>query len=394
MSDLESNGNIRGQVAIVGSGATPYYRHGQSPDPEFLLAVKAIRAAASDAGIDVREIDGFCSYSDDRNDPVRLSTALDLPDLAYSNMFWGGGGGGVCGAIGNAAAALAAGYCKYAVVYRSLAQGQFGRFGQGVGRARLRGRSAYTAPHGLMSPAQHIALRTRRFMFEHDVTDEAFCAVAMAAYAHAQNNPDAVMYGKPLSREDYYASRWIAEPFRLFDCCQENDGAAAIVLTSADRARDLKNAPAYVLATAQGSSARFELPSHTNRDYATANFKTVAPRLWAQAGISPQDVDVAQVYENFTGAVVMSIVEHGFCKPDEVMDFCTLENFSVDGRLPLNTSGGNLAECYMHGLELVIEAARQLQGTSTNQVQGAEISVVAGGPASAPVSSLVLGREP
>jgi len=380
---------VNRKVAVIGMGQTTYYKHGRSPDPEFKLALQAIMNAADDAGIDVRDIDGFCSYSNDRSEPTRLATAFGSKDIAYSNMFWGGGGGGVCGAVGNAAAALIAGYCKFAVVYRSLAQGEFGRFGASRAPGRASGRFAYTLPYGVMTAAHQIALRTRRFMHEHDVTDEAFCAVSLASYAHAQNNPDAIMYGRPLTREQYYESRWIAEPFRLFDCCQENDGAAAIILTTADRAKDHPHRPVNLMASSQGTSPRYELFGHFNDEYATANFTTVAPRLWEQAGITANDVDVAQIYENFTGAVVMSMVEHGFCRPDEVMDFFTFENLTPGGRMPINTSGGNLAECYMHGLGLVIEAARQIRGTSVNQVDSAEISMVAGGPASSPVSSLV-----
>ena len=133
---------------------------------------------------------------------------------------------------------------------------------------------------------------------------------------------------------------------------------------------------------------------HADPDFAGSNFATVAPRLYEQAGIEPEDVDVAQIYENFTGAVVMSMVEHGFCAPDQVNEFFTVENLTwPNGGLPINTSGGNLAECYMHGLELVLEAVRQIRGTSTCQVDGAELSLVAGGPASSPVSSLILCRE-
>jgi acetyl-CoA acetyltransferase len=400
---------ISRRVAVVGIGETTYYRHGQSPVPEFLLAIEAIERAAADAGLDVRQIDGFCSYSAERSDPTRLGTALGL-EVAFANMFWGGGGGGVCGAVANAAAALAAGYCRYAVVYRSLAQGQFGRFGQAHVPPTVSGRGAYIAPYGLFTPAQQIALRTRRFFHEHGATDEALCAVALAAYAHAQRNPRAVMYGRPLTREDYYAARWIAEPFRLYDCCLENDGAAAVVLTTVDRARDLRQKPAVLLASAQGSSPRFEMFGHADARFAAANFETVAPRLYAQAGVDAKDIDVAQIYENFTGAVVMSMVEHGFCAPDQVMEFFTPENLTwtaegaktdggrssgVAGRaregrgLPINTSGGNLAECYMHGLELVLEAVRQVRGTSTCQVEDVELSLVAGGPSSSPVSSLI-----
>lgn len=385
---------IRGKVAIVGIAETTYYKRGGAKDPEFKLGLEAIIKAAEDAGMDPRDIDGFASYSNDRNDPSRISTALNSKDLSFSNMFWGGGGGGGSGAVANAAAAIVAGYSKYVVVYRSLAQGQFGRFGQGPQANYLPGGAGFTAPYGLMSPAQTFAMRVRRFMYEHGVKQDALRAISRASYRHAQNNPRAVMYGRDITDEDYDNSRWIVEPFHLFDCCQENDGAAAVILTSAERAKDHPHPPAYVLAASQGSMPRQSATAHNAPDYATSNFKTVAPRLWAQAGIGPHDVDVLQSYENFTGGVMMSIVEHGFCEPDEVNEFMTLENFLAPaGRLPLNTSGGNLAECYMHGLELITEAVRQIRGTSPNQVPGANISMVTSGPMVSPVSSTIYCRE-
>jgi acetyl-CoA acetyltransferase len=199
------------------------------------------------------------------------------------------------------------------------------------------------------------------------------------------------MYGRPLTREAYDESRWIVEPFHLYDCCLENDGAAAVIVTSVERARDLKQKPACLMAAAQGSDYRQNAGAHNAPDYATSNFKTLAPRLYEMAGIAPKDVDVVQAYENFTGGVVMSLVEHGFCDADEVNEFCTVENFlAPSGKLPLNTSGGNLAECYMHGLELVIEAVRQVRGTSTSQVKDADISMVVSGPMVTPVSDLIL----
>ena len=390
-STAESAYTVKDKVAVVGIGETTYYKRGGSPVSEFVLACEAILKAADDAGIDVKDIDGFASYSNDRSDPVRLADALGIRDVAFTNMFWGGGGGGVCGAVGNAAAALVAGYAKYVVAYRSLAQGQFGRFGQSHAGGAVSGATAYVAPYGVMSPAQQIAFRTQRFMHEHGVTQDALAAIALASYAHAQHNPRAVMYGRPLTRQDYDNSRWIVEPFHLFDCCQENDGAAAVILTTAERARDLPQKPAYVMAAAQGSDTRFSLPTHNAPDYPSANFKPVARRLFEMAGISASDVDVAQVYENFTGGTMLSMVEHGFCEPDEVNEFCTEANLTwPDGGLPLNTSGGNLAECYMHGLELVNEAVRQVRGTSNCQVDGAEIALVAGGPVTAPVSNLIL----
>ncbi len=382
---------IKDKVAIVGIAETRFYKRGAAVESEFQLTLEAIQAAANDAGLDVRAIDGFASYSDDRNDPARLATALGTPDLSFSNMFWGGGGGGGSGAVANAAAALVAGYSRYVVVYRGLAQGQFGRFGQGSQARTISGGPAFTAPYGLMSPAQTFAMRVRRFMHDHQIGQEPMKAIALTSYEHAQKNPRAVMYGRALTPDDYDGSRWIVEPFHLFDCCMENDGAAAVILTTAERARDLRQKPAYLLAAAQGSDYRQAAPAHNAPDYGTSNFKTVARRLYGMAGIEPRDVDVVQSYENFTGGVMMSLVEHGFCAPDEVEEFMTVENFrSPDGRLPLNTSGGNLAECYMHGLELITEAVRQIRGTSPAQVASANISMVCSGPMVQPVSDLVL----
>jgi acetyl-CoA acetyltransferase len=224
---------LRGRVGVVGIGETAYYRHGGSPDPEFKLALKAILSACSDAGLDPRDIDGFASYSDDRSDASRLAAALGTKRLRTATMQWGGGGGGCCAAVANAASAIVAGLADCVVVFRALAQGQYGRFG--------------LMPYGVLAPPQRFAMRVRRFMHEHGVRQEALRAIALASYHHAQANPRAVMYGKPLDATTYDASRWIAEPFHLYDCCMENDGAAALVLVAAERARDFRQKPVYLL---------------------------------------------------------------------------------------------------------------------------------------------------
>jgi acetyl-CoA acetyltransferase len=387
--------SIKGRIAIVGIGETKWYKRGQAPEAEFKLCIEAIRAAAADAGVDPREITGFSSYSEDRNTPARLANALGVKDFAMSVMQWGGGGGGCCGAVANAAAGILAGYCDYAVVYRGLAQGQFGRFGQGAALNVIPGDMGYVMPYGMMSPAQLFVMRITRFMHEHGVNQSALRAVAMASYHHAQSNPRAIMHGKPLTEAAYDASRWITEPLHLYDCCQENDGAAALLLTTTERAAKLAQKPAVILAAASGGDPRageFGASACNAPDYPTSNFKYVARRAFATAGLGPQDVDVLQCYENFTGGVVMSMVEHGFCQPEEANDFFTLDNFKAPtGRLPLNTSGGNLAEVYMHGLSLITEAVRQLRGTSPNQVPDARVSMVIGGPMVNPVSNLILG---
>ncbi|HSB41204.1 MAG TPA: acetyl-CoA acetyltransferase [Methylomirabilota bacterium] len=385
---------IRGRVAVVGVGETTYYKHGRAPKSEFALALEAILRACADAGLDPRQVDGFASYSNDRNDPSRLAAALGLPELRFANMQWGGGGGGGSAAVGNAAAAVAAGYADCVVVFRALAQGQFQRFGAAPPGGTVSGEPALTFPYGLISPAQRFAMRVMRFMHEHRVRPDAQRAIALASYHHAQANPRAIMHGRPLTAEAYDASRWIVEPFRLYDCCMENDGAAALVLVPAERARDLRRPPAYLLGVAQGSEYRNAARGHNAPTYATSSFTTVAPHLWEMAGLGPKDVQVVQSYENFTGGVLMSLVEHGFFAPEEANDFLRVEHLIAPaGRLPLNTSGGNLAECYMHGLELQIEAVRQLRGESTSQVPGARVGLVISGPMVTPVSSLLLGTE-
>jgi acetyl-CoA acetyltransferase len=384
--------SLRGRVAIAGVGESTYSKRGQATEPEYVLPLRAILAACRDAGLDPKQVDGFASFSNDQNDPARIAAALGLPELRFANMVFGGGGGGGSAAVANAAAAIAAGYADCVVVYRGLAQGQTYRFGQGNYPAAVSGGMAYFAPYGVMSPAQIFAFRTTRLMHEHGIERKTMRAIAMASYHHAQSNPRAVMRGRPLDEAGYDAARWIVEPFGLFDCCLENDGAAALVLVPAERAKDLAQPPVYLLGAAQGSGYRDGAGVQNPPDFATSSFKTLAPRLYAMAGVSPSDVDVVQSYENFTGAVVMSLIEHGFCTYENANEFLTFENLiAPTGRLPLNTSGGNLAECYMHGLELNIEAVRQIRGQSTSQVPGAEVALVNSGPMVPVASNMIVG---
>ena len=356
-----------------------------------MLAVEAIRRAADDAGLDVRAIDGFASYSDDRTKPTTLAAALGVRELAFSNMVWGAGGGGCVAAVGNAAAAVLAGIADHIAVYRGLAQGAGARFGAGAYPGT--GEPPYLdfVPHGLFTPAMGIALQVKRFMHDHGITQHPLAAVALASYRHAQRNPRAIMYGRPLTREEYDRSRWIAEPFHLYDCCQESDGAAALIVTTVERARDMRPPVVRIAGAAQGAIPRFAARDASNPSFGSANFPSVARRLYKRSGIRPDDVDVVQCYENFTGCVVTALIEHGFCAPEEANEFMTEDTFRYDGgALPLNTSGGNLAEAYIHGLELAVEAVRQVRGESTAQVAGAHTAVVIGGPYDQYVSNLAL----
>lgn len=386
--------SLKGKVAVVGLGESKYYRYGESPDSEFVLTLKAILAACGDADIKPASIDGFVSFSDDRNTGLRLAAALGVSELRWSTMQWGGGGGGGAGAVQQAAAAIAVGAAETVVVYRGLAQGQFGRFGNNTPRVP---RDSLRWSAGVTTPAAEYSLRVSRFLYESGIPRDTLRAISMATYQHAQNNPRAVMYGKPLSQEKYDASRWIVEPFKLYDCCQENDGAAALILTTGERARDLSERPGFVLSAAQGGGNRSQelfFGVYDTPKFATAEFGPLAVRLFSEAGLTPQDVDVAQVYENFTGGVLMAIIEHGFCTVDDAAEFITLKNLTApNGRLPINTSGGNLAEAYIHGFEQHVEAVRQLRGESVNQVPDVDVSFVSAGPMVSPTSCILYGSE-
>jgi acetyl-CoA acetyltransferase len=231
-------------------------------------------------------------------------------------------------------------------------------------------------------------------MHEHKLEQKAMRAVAMASYHHAQANPRALMNGKPLTENQYDESRWIVEPLHLFDCCMENDGAAAVIVVSEERAKKFKQKPAYIMGAATGASHRFGAMAHNSPNYGSADFETLAPDLFNMADLSPSDVGSVQCYENFTGGVVMALAEHGFFKPEEANNFLRLENLiAPNGFLPLNTSGGNLAECYVHGFELIVEATRQIRGTSTSQAKRNDVALVIGGPMVSPTSNLLLGSE-
>jgi acetyl-CoA acetyltransferase len=329
----------------------------------------------------------------ERNEPVRLSAALGAGDLDFTAQTFGGGGNGAGAAVTLADAAVSAGYAQCVVVYRSLAQGQFHRYGQSGRPRRSQGASAFTVPYGLSTPAQICAMQTMRFMHEHGVTQDSLAEIALASYAHAQRNPRAIRYGTPLTREQYHASRWIAEPLHLYDCCPENDGAAAIVVTSRRRARGLAKPPVAIVAGAHGLEHRDGVAAFGERNFPTAHHRHVGRRLWERAGVAPADVDVAQFYENFTGPVLMAISEMGFCAPEELNDFVADGNIQwPDGGLPINTSGGNLGEGYIHGFGNVIEAVRQIRGESTCQVTDVELSLSVSGPGYAPGSAVLFGR--
>jgi acetyl-CoA acetyltransferase len=382
---------LRGKVAVAGIGLRQYKR-AAAPMPERGVLVRAIVDACSDAGFHTRDIDGFVTYGDDRhNEPVRLMPDLGIRELRWSSQVWGGGGGGIAAAFGVAAAAIVSGQAEAVIVFRTLVQNDSGRLSGAVMAHHL---NDHLIGAGLVSPAQICALRAQR-MFEHHRLSPALCEeLVRASYHHGARNPNAVSYGKELDLDAYRRARWIAEPFRLFDCSRENDGAGALLLVSAELARHLQKPPVYLLGCAQGAQSGWGDLLENDTDYASAGLRPIAQRLWAQTGLSPRDIDVAQIYENFSAQGLASLIDHGFCTYENAAEFVRYENLiAPGGDLPLNTAGGNLAEGFIHGIGMAVEAVRQLRGESSNPVPGARTCLLAGGPGAPTVSSAVFGNE-
>lgn len=380
--------DVKPRVGIIGIGETPYYGRGKSPFTSKQLVLQAIEAACADAGIETAEIDGFASYANDQNDGPSLMVDLGTRELRWSSMVWGGGGGGAMGAIASGCAAIRTGMANIVLVHRTITQQQNGRM-QDALRSSY-GVADYYARNGILAPVQICALRANRLIHE-GVSPRAFEAVARACYHHAQTNDRAQAHDRPLSAQMYSQSRRIVEPFGLFDCSRENDISVAVLLASADTCKAAKQAPAYILATAQGGAMgeRWENDS----PYSGAGLRQVASRLWDEAGLGPEAVDCAQIYDNFSAQVVSILIDHGFCNIATANDFFRFENLIADGgELPLNTSGGLIAEGNSHGLGLVNEAVRQLRGTSSNPVDGAEVCLCVGGAAT-PLVSTALFRS-
>ncbi len=377
-------------TAIVGIGETEWAKHIERP--EKLLALEAIKAALDDAGVDPSEVDGLSSYTLETTEEVEIARNLGTGDIAWFSQVGYGGGAG-CGVVGNAAMAVAAGQCEVAVAWRARKRGSARtRPWAGVSRA-LSGNRQWSRPFGLVRPVDEIAMLTRRYMHEFGATREHLCNVAMATRRHANRNPRAMMHDKMMSHDDYMAARWISEPLCLFDNCLESDGAAAVVIVGADRAKDCAQPAAHVNSWAQSIPRQHQtMTNYFNDDPLLGPAYACAERLWVTSDLGPDDVDVAQLYDAFSPLVILSLEGYGFCERGEGAAFTEDGGLDFDGgRLAVNTSGAGMSEAYVHGFNLVTEAVRQIRGTSTSQVDGAEVSFVTSGEG-VPTSALLLTK--
>jgi acetyl-CoA acetyltransferase len=382
--------DLKNQTAIVGIGQTAFGKG--LPDSELSLACQAISMALDDAGIAPSEVGGLASFTMEPGREVEVARNVGLGDITFFSQV-GYGGGAACGVTGHAAMAVATGQCNVAVAWRARKRAAKASRPWSQVHARLDDNSMWSRSFGLLRPVDEIAMLTRRYMHEYGGTRDHLANVAIAARTHANRNPNATFYEKPLTREDYMNGRWISEPLCLYDNCLETDGALAVVITRADRAADSPQPPAYVHSFAQGLPPQHQtMTNFFNDDPLEGPAWVTARKLWAGADVGPEDVKVAQLYDAFSPLIILSLEGYGFCARGEGGPFTDDGQIELGGRLPVNTSGAGMSEAYVHGMNLVLEAVRQIRGTSTAQVDGADVSLVTSGEG-VPTSAMVFTKD-
>lgn len=397
--------SLKDKTAVVGVGATQYYKRGQSlPQTPLEMAGKATLAALDDAGLTVDDVDGLALYSVGLGGDTSLfAQTLGIPEVRFTAMLTGGGGG-AAGSVGLAAAAIDSGMATTVVSLMTLQQAA-SRFGTSYAPRGKPGaqysappspEKDFVAPSGLMGPGQMFAVLAMRHMHLYGTHREHFAEIAISQRDNAIKRETSLMK-VPLTLDDYFSARLIAEPLCLYDFCLECDGAVAVVTTSLDRAKDLKHPPVKVTASAHGGHGRWGQAitwmNMPDEYFVSSGHRPVAQRLWDMAGMTAADVDVALLYDHFSPMVLMQLEDYGFCPIGEGGPFVADGNIRYGtGSIPVNTHGGNLSEAYIIGMTHVKEAVEQLRGTAVNQVADASVALVTGGPASIPTSSLLLTR--
>ncbi|KEQ19734.1 lipid-transfer protein [Endozoicomonas numazuensis] len=390
-----SNRTLSGQAAIVGIGATEFSKN--SGRSEMQLAVECVTQALADAGIDPSEVDGISTFTMDNNPEIEVFREIGGKELKmFSRIHYGGGA--ACGTVQQAAMAVATGVCEVVVVYRAMNERSEYRFGAGMQDTAAEpdfetAHYGWYIPHGLVTPASWVAMNAQRYLHETGATSEDFGRVAVAAREFAATNPNAWFYEQPITLEDHQNSRWIAEPLRLLDCCQESDGGVALVITSAERAKKLNKEPALIKGAAQGACDDPQMMTHFYRKDITrlTEVGLVAKQLYKQAGLTPDDIQSAIIYDHFTPFVLTQLEEFGFADKGKAKDFVRNGDIKMGGRLPINMHGGQLGEAYIHGMNGIAEAVRQIRGEAVNQVDKVENMIVSAGTG-VPTSGLILGK--
>ncbi len=391
--------SLKSKAAIVGIGQTAYSKSlGMA---EIRVAAECSKKAIADAGMTPNDVDGMVRFDMDTSQEDELAYALGIRELRFfATTPWGGGAG--ANSIQLAAMAVATGQANNVLCFRSRNRGKASAAGPGKhsgGRPWEKasmdvfGKAQFHIPFGLVSPVQEVGVLTRRHMHAFGTKAEHLGAISVSQRANAARNPNAVMR-EPITIEDYLSARFIAEPMRLLDCCLETDGGAAVIVTSAENARNSKHPPAYILAAAQGMAYMTSpMTNYYKDDFFNTDSSVCARNLYQRAGVKPEDVDVAQLYDAFTTTVLL-LLEDYFCGRGNGGPFAASGAIRwPDGKIPVNTSGAGLSEVYLHGFNLIVEAVRQVRGTSTSQVKDVELSLYAAAPP-VPTSAILLSKNP
>jgi acetyl-CoA acetyltransferase len=388
----------RDRCAVAGIGSTEFSR--DSGRSVLSLATEAALAALADAGLSPADVDGIVSCEQDTVTPYTLAASLGATNLAYWGQT-GPGGVGPCMMMGLAMGAILSGQARTVIAFRSLngrSEVRLGSGGQKVGAEIVGGYSTFDEfflPYGLISAGQTFALMAQRHMVEYGTTPEQLGAVALACREAANLTPHAQMRDRQMTMADYLGSRMISTPLRLFDFCMESDGACAVIITSTERARDLPKRPVAIRAVAGGAPPDLRVgmmfPVISREDITDLGGRRAAETLWKRAGVGPGEIDIAQIYDCFTISVVLQLEAFGFCAKGEGGPFAASGALRRDGALPINTAGGHLSEGYVHGMNHIVEAVRQLRGEGDMQIPDAELCLCTGGPL--PIGSSVVFRR-
>ncbi|ROS01447.1 acetyl-CoA acetyltransferase [Sinobacterium caligoides] len=386
---------LHNEAAIVGIGQTAFSKN--SGVSELALAAEAVKNCLDDAGLDPVEVDGLSTFTLDSTDEVELARAVGLGDLhMFAKINYGGGA--AVGLIQQAAMAVATGVCKYVVVWRAMNGRSGQRMGQGVSGEIISSdliHWSWYMSHGMLTPASWVALIASNYMAEYGAGSEHLAEIAIAQRNYALNNPVAAGFGKPLTMDDYMNAKMISEPLRLYDCCQETDGGVALLITTPERARDLRQKPAIVRAVTQASTRGQEQMTSFYRDDLNSlpEMELAARRVYEMSGLSADDIDASCLYDAFTPEVLMQLESFGFCGRGEAKDFVQEGALRIDGRLPNNTHGGLLSEAYIHGVNNIAEGVRLIRGTSTSQPPKPINHALVSSGVGVPTGALILGAD-
>jgi acetyl-CoA acetyltransferase len=386
--------SLKDEAAIAGIGVTEFTKN--SGVSELALAAQCVVAACDDAGVDPGEIDGLVSFTLDSTDEIELARAIGAGDLTfYSKINYGGGA--AVGTIAQAVMAIATGQASTVVCYRAMNGRSGKRMGQGISGDIISSDiihwSWYMA-YGMLIPGSWIAMIANKYMHRYGVTREDLGRVAISQRTHALRNPRAFGYGKPLTMQQYLDAPVIAHPLCLYDFCQETDGGCAILVTSAERARDLKQKPAVVRGVTQASTRGQEQMTSFYREELESlpEMELAASRVYAMAGLGPDDIDAACLYDAFTSEIIMQLESFGFCGRGEGKDMVRDGALDIDGRLPNNTHGGLISEAYIHGINNIAEGVRLIRGDSTGQPSKAVEHVLVSSGVGVPTGAMILGQ--